>query len=279
VAVSAALSGLQANATYYFRVVATNPGGTSTGAAQSFTVPGEALPSLGRCKSLTGTPAAHTGRFLDAACITPSGGASGEYEWAPGAARTGFTSAGGASVLETLNGTKISCQQAAGTGEYSSDGSMTMTIAFSECRDRFNLPCQSQGAGGGEVRFGPLTGRLGFIRNQVVEGKQLLWAGIALRPSAGQYLSLFECSGLEGVSMSVAVEGSVIGVATPMSRMSPRITLRYSAWGGRQKPARFNEGGASVLLSSIAGGAAEQSGLSWMNTLTNQEPLEIKALP
>src|SRR5205807_7646211 len=35
VPVSAALTGLQANTTYYFRIVATNPGGTSTGAGQS----------------------------------------------------------------------------------------------------------------------------------------------------------------------------------------------------------------------------------------------------
>src|SRR5205807_6797938 len=35
VPVSAALTGLQANTTFYFRIVATNPGGTSTGAGQS----------------------------------------------------------------------------------------------------------------------------------------------------------------------------------------------------------------------------------------------------
>jgi hypothetical protein len=79
--------------------------------------------------------------------------------------------------------------------------------------------------------------------------------------------------------MSAAVEGSAIALATPLDTMSPELNLRYSASGGRQKPTSFEGGATSALFSSIAGGSPEETGLTWMATLTGREPLEIKALP
>ena len=152
-------------------------------------------------------------------------------------------------------------------------------IAFTGCRNSFNLTCQSQGAAGGEVRFAALVGSLGYVRNQTVAGKQVVSAGIVLGLSPGQYLAIFECSGLAGLNMSVAVEGAVIGLASPLNKMSPQLTLRYGASFGRQRPLGFEGGATSVLFSSIAGGAPEQTGLTWTNSLTSQESLEIKALP
>jgi hypothetical protein len=52
VAVSTSLGSLSADTTYYFRIVATNPGGTSSGSDQSFTTPS--------VQSTTGTPLATT---------------------------------------------------------------------------------------------------------------------------------------------------------------------------------------------------------------------------
>jgi hypothetical protein len=84
---------------------------------------------------------------------------------------------------------------------------------------------------------------------------------------------------MAGVNTSVAVEGSVIGELAPLDKMSSRLTLRFTATGGKQKPLRFEGGPTSALFSSISGRVAEQTGLAWMGELTSQEPLEIKALP
>ena len=73
------------------------------------------------------------------------------------------------------------------------------------------------------------------------------------------------------------VKGSIL-VPVTADRMLVAATLEYRATAGKQKPERFEGGERDVLLSSLTGGAAEQSGLTLTATQINEEAVETKTI-
>lgn len=64
-----------------------------------------------------------------------------------------------------------------------------------------------------------------------------------------------ECSGIP-----VVLEGSIIGVMTPLKTKGVDFTLTLTQASGVQSPTKFEGGPQEVLMTSVAGGAFEQTG-------------------
>ena len=76
----------------------------------------------------------------------------------------------------------------------------------------------------------------------------------------------------------VALEGSVIGRIAPVDVMKGSFTVVFSQSKGIQALEAFEGGGKDTLSSSVTGGASgEPTGLAGKITITNEEPLELKA--
>jgi len=61
--------------------------------------------------------------------------------------------------------------------------------------------------------------------------------------------------------------------------MATSLKLKASGSGGAQSPEAFEGGEKDVLTFSPSGGSAEQAGLSGTITATNEEAVEVKAIP
>ena len=283
VAVSAPAGSLSANTTYHFRILATNPGGAGSGADQTLTTI-EELPEVGRCQVVPaeGPGNVHHGSYTDPGCVTRSETNTGEYEWTPGFTKAGIRSTGGRSILETVGRTRITCKAEAGTGEYSGARTELITMTFTRCESASKASCQSEGASAGTIKDFLLEGQLGFIKNKPKEEKLPgVSVGWDLKPTGPEpYVTTFECgNGLKESPTHVLVSGSVITTNATIDKMSLTSALHYTASTGKQRPERFEGGAAAVLLTSVAGGAFEQSGLSTTQTVTSEELLEVKAHP
>ncbi len=143
VEVSAPVRGLSTDTTYHFRIVATNPSGTSNGSDQSFTTPREA--EYGTCA------AKKKGEYAEADCLLkPSKARKGTYEWDPGAAsacvamKKGFYSEAGCKTRDEKKGQpKGKYERAPGPGYRSTSGTVTL---------------EAPGLGGGTVVCAASTG-------------------------------------------------------------------------------------------------------------------------
>jgi phospholipase C len=281
VPVSAALRRLQEGTGYHVRVVATNLGGTSVSGDETFTTHHEELPEGGACQ-LAPVEAANArhGRYTTPACTTKSSTESGEYEWTPTLTNVGFTSTNAGASLETVGGARITCTAGAGRGQYTGPKTQTVSFSFSGCTNAALASCQSAGAESGEIALNALVGELGFIRDQLTEGKVQVTVGVAFKPEQQPYAASFECGGTIGQPGAAAlIKGAVIAPLTPLEKMSTSGALKFAASSGLQRPKSFEGGATDVLFASFAGGAFERAGLTASNTLANGEPLEIKATP
>jgi hypothetical protein len=169
--VKAQLTGLNEETTYHFRIVATNPLGTSYGGDESFTTLGPAAqPEYFQCVSHVG------GLYKDSACSVR--GKKGKYELAPGPAPTcvaqpkgeyvdsscstkskkakkgtyekaagpGFTSTSGSAALEGSGlGAAIVCSGGTGVGEITGKISGAERLTLTGC-EASGKRCRSEGA-------------------------------------------------------------------------------------------------------------------------------------
>jgi hypothetical protein len=130
------------------------------------------------------------------------------------------------------------------------------------------------------VVLNALEGELGFIKNQVKEGKLVLSVGWAFRPANEATVASFECGGTIGQEGApVVVKGAVIAPVTPIDKMTTTSSLKFAASGGQQRQKSFEGGATNVLSVSLAGAAFEQAGLNSPDTVTGEEAAEIKAIP
>jgi phospholipase C len=280
VAVSAPVTSLTAGTSYYYRVVATNAGGTSYGSLRAFaTAAASGSPTLGRCQRLAGEP---TGKYETSDCLTTSAGEnSGPYEWSPGpGANASFNGSGGATTLGANGSWHVSCASADLDGEVTGPRTVTATIAFSGCTNAtLQASCQSAGAADGIIDSNPLVGELGYV-----EGGAHPIVGLDLKPSVltAPIAVGYECgdssSGLTGV---VSETGSVIGRMTEQDVMSRILGLEYQANEGHQVPERFEGGTADTLTATVhpSEGESLQATASWTSTIGGffAEALELKA--
>lgn len=265
VAVSASLTGLRPGTTYHFRIVATNAGGTSHGADETFETASPLLPEVGRCLPSSGD----TGEYKTSACTTKStGGDSGPYEWQPWpAANDQFAAHGAATTFETIHKSTIKCATNAIGGEYTSSWTLVAVITFKNCAAPGVLggKCQSEGAQTGEIVTGTLGGQLGLIK----AGKKPT-VGWDLKSATGTFAT-FKCG-----ESTVSVIGSVVAPVKPADVMTATMTWQLKASKGKQKPERLL-GGSRAVLGFLTSSAEEQAGLTMTDSVTSSETLEIKA--
>ena len=126
-----------------------------------------APPDIGRCKH-EGSMTNKVFAYKSATCTkaaSPAG--TGEYEWYPlptgtPAPKTGFTGHGTNATLETVNHSKVVCEEESAAGEYTGAkavGHLTVTFGTG-CTAQGLYKCNSAGEPVGTIRTNVLSGEL-----------------------------------------------------------------------------------------------------------------------
>jgi hypothetical protein len=240
-----------------------------------------APPEVGQCVKVP----APTGTYSSANCTKLAEGELGKkFVWMPVSAteKQTFTGSGLESVLTTVGHPTIKCINANFAGEWTGPKTATVTISFQGCTNPSEAQCQSLGAPAKSlIETLPLEAELGFIKNQIIEGKTIIVVGLDLKPTPPfSDMIMYECT---GSSELAHVEGSVIGKATPINRMTTTLNLKYLARKtGEQIPESFEGGPKDTLMTTYTSGLETVgSGASSLNIKeeTGKETnlLEIKA--
>jgi hypothetical protein len=237
--------------------------------------PGTALaataPQLGRCIKV----AKHTGAFGNDKCGSAKAG-NGEWEWTPGAVKTGFTIAASSVHFEDISEESIKCTGASGAGSYEGDDRVVdVSTTFTGCTGR-SSKCSSAGAAAGEIVSAPLEGEFVFAsRDQPTPLIHLFPASIT-----GPLWS-FKCG-----PDSIAIIGSVLGRPGD-AKMSATAKWAIVAKRGLEPEFREYENAAgeevrAVLEEELTEPGAETEVEDVALTLskarlTSEEPLELNA--
>jgi hypothetical protein len=271
VAVSASPTGLSANTTYHFQIVATNPSGTSVGADQTFTT--AEPPEYGRCVKLA---KGVKGKYATATCTSPATAEKFAFEWEPGPGpKAKFTTSIKAltvATLETVTKKLIVCTGQTSTGEYTGRKTVgNVVITFTGC-EMGGSKCTGAGAEEGEVVTNTLEGVLG-IEKTSTEGPVKNKIAQDLFPVAEEGpLMEFSCG-----PTPVSVRGSVLD-PVKSNKMLSTATLKYAATAGKQKPEKFEGLPKDVLETSFGEAAFDQSGLKLTTIQTSEEKIEINSV-
>jgi FG-GAP repeat len=270
VTVSGSISGLSANVTYYYRLRATNAGGTGFGAGQSFTALNGA-PEFGFCVKV----APGAGAYANSGC-TKTGG-KGIYSWqTSGLAGTTFTVRHLSGLINlTVKGKALvlQCSDVSGTGEFSGPKTIgATTLTLHNCFDG-NRSCASPGQAAGTVVSHQLEGVLGVEKLGATALKDKL--GLDLFPSGHSGpVAEFSCIA-EGPLTTI--RGSVI---TPLksNKMQFEQKLNFKAPKGIQKPESFVGGSRDVLEEQIGSGSPTTLGFSMKAGLTSAHEVEANSV-
>jgi hypothetical protein len=237
-----------------------------------------ALPEIGRCvvaeSTGEGKGKVFKGEFEDKGCTEEDGFGEGKYEWlaGPGAKRH-FVGTGGKTTLEGATGAKVTCTKTSTAGEYTGVKTASAVITLTGCvHAGTKQPCQSSGASSGEIVTGDLTGKLGFISDEVSASASNVSIGLDI--SGQPSLLSAECGEQKE---ALAVRGSVIAPIGKLDKMSSSFTAKFTAKAGAQVPEAFEEAPKDTLTATLGFGE-EQAGLTSSQKLTSEEPMEIKAL-
>lgn len=278
VAVSASVTGLSNGDTYHFRIVATNPGGTSDGDDGRFITGG--APEFGRCIEVAGdtvgTKTVYHGGFKGATCVAASASRTGKFEWYPGVLKGGFKTTlkrEGDVKLDTVEGMAVDCRTETGAGEYRGTKEVAgLVFRFTGCEipGRKATPariCTSSGLAEGELETRTLEGALGW------QDRAAKKVALDLYPAgdAGPVLE-YGCAG----GMATTVDGSLL-VPVRVDKMGQTSSFGVKAAKGVQKPDALEGGEQEVLMSSLNGAAAVQAGLTAGSTIASEEAIEINA--
>ncbi|HUB37137.1 MAG TPA: putative Ig domain-containing protein [Solirubrobacteraceae bacterium] len=246
-----------------FNVEMTDSGTEPETTSESITITVIAPPDLGRCVTAGG--ATEVATFTDKGCTKAAGEGSGKYEWLPGVEKAGFTTAStGPVTLETTLGERVSCTGGeTGGGEYSGTGGLTnVHMTFIGCQGS-GSPCTTAGAGPGELETSALEGEYGWESKPKKVALDLYPAG-----KLGAFLE-YSC----GEGPLVTVDGSVLAPVSS-GKMATTATLKYAGKKGKQKPSAFEGGETDVLVSSM-GERVAQASLTFTETQTSEEAVEI----
>jgi hypothetical protein len=240
------------------------------------------LPEAGRCVKV----AIGKGAYSGGNCLTHATKGGGTWEWTPvtSTEKQAFSGSGGETTLTTAGHPTIKCIDANFTGEYTGPKTATVQIEFQGCQNPTEQSCQSiqNSSNKTEIATFPLEAELGFIRNEEKEGKLLVTVGMDLKPTPPLTdLAAYECTGSSEVAH---LQGSVIGKASPIDKMTTTLNFLYLATKkGEQVPTHFQEGPTDTLSTTFTSGVETiGSGASSLNIKTyvghNAAPLEIKAI-
>jgi hypothetical protein len=96
---------------------------------------------------------------------------------------------------------------------------------------------------------------------------------VDLAPISGTTFAEFACGGVP-----VVIRGSVIGIMSPVSKMTKTFKVTFAESLGHQKYERFENEPPDTLEASVAGGAFGRIGLSSIDVVKNEELLEIREI-
>jgi alpha-tubulin suppressor-like RCC1 family protein len=243
--------------------------------------PATSLPEVGRCvKVATGT-----GIYKGAQCLTLETGNKGKYNWVPVSAteKQTFSGAGLETVLTSEGHPTIKCVATNITGEWRGPKTATVQLELQACTSPTGQQCSSTSnpQNKSEIKLTPLEAELGFIKNEVKEGKPIVVTGLDLKPQPPlRELASYEC---EGSGLTAHLEGSVIARFGPIDKMTTESnSVFYATKAGQQVPEKFEGGVKDTLIASFTAGIESKG--SAPSTLTIKEekgkyaaPLEIKA--
>jgi hypothetical protein len=250
----------------------------------------ENLPHYGKCAALTG------GLYSNGGCTKLAKPGAGKFEWTPLAAIVKFTSkkenATGAAVLESANGTEISCTgQEEKTGEYGPGGNEVKNVVgeFSGCK-ALGASCSSEGQPAGLINTKKLHGEPGIVKKEVKEEKNI--DGNDLRGEGSTELAAFACDPapvlVRGGVVVKAQQDSTGGVTGEITnKMESKTEVEFlTEKPGKEVPREWIPNGTGVtnpkhelivehLEGSTAGGAFEESGQS-LTTVQSTSPSTVK---
>ncbi len=191
------------------------------------------------------------------------------------------TSEGGAAMLETVAGTKVTCKTIANSGTIPADGANAVreaTVTFTGC-EAYGFKCKTAGAATGEVRTNLLKGQLGYL-GAVESGK----VGVDLVPETGELLAEISCAG--GFA-KVKLRGDLIGEISPLNVARKEFSLAFRQATGKQEWASifleepFESGKYeevdSVLESSIDSFPFKDAGLEATDVIATEEDVKVVA--
>jgi hypothetical protein len=239
------------------------------------------LPQLGRCVKLKGVREGggliFHGFYNASNCVEEDPSGKGEYEWLVGTgANNKFTSTGGTVTLATPGASSIKCTSSAFTGEYTSPKTTSAVVTFNGCSLLAGKqPCQSSGAGAGQIVTSQLEGQLGFIRDTWTSTEGLT-AVVGMDLKHEPTLITAECGGTK-----VAVSGSVVGTLTAIDKMALKAPIKFAAVAGKQSPEGFEGQPTDTLSTAFDNGTATTGGaatLTSTGSITSEERLEVKGV-
>jgi hypothetical protein len=249
---------------------------TSASAASEYEV--RNLPEIGKCTKV----ATGAGVYRGSACITVALPGKGKYEWTPvePTSPQKFSGGGTEAVLSTAGHPTIKCPVANFSGEWINPKMATVSVELQACTNPLGEQCQTVTLNKSEIKTLPLLGELGFIKNEVKEGKVVVLVGLDLKPAPPlTELASYECTGTEG---SAHVTGSVIAKIKPINKMTTESNLVYLVRkSGQQIPENFQGEPKDTLSTTFTNGITSTTAPSALALLTesgkNAVPLEIKA--
>jgi hypothetical protein len=187
-----------------------------------------------------------------------------------------YTSSSGASTIETVAGSKLTCTADSGKGEASAESSGTAKLTLTGC-ETSGEKCHTTGAAEGEVVLSA-NYKLAFTNGAKDE------VGLLLELTE----ATIECGkNCEGKTVeTLKLRGTGIGATTPIDEevVPPKkFTIAFSQTKGVQTPTEYEreEGNKAKAILELEGGGAkvfkfEQAGLSDTDELLFEETAEIE---
>jgi hypothetical protein len=157
-------------------------------------------------------------------------------------------------VLETVGGVQLGCRSDEGSGHLAASPATTasLTVLFKECTS-VGKKCTTTGQTAGNILTSVLEAT--FIK----EGTLVF---VLLKPETGTaWFSNTKCG-----TLAFEIVGSLLGVLTPQSTKTSKITATFKQTKGVQE--QHTVGGKENVLTLTLNGAAEQAGLGSTETLT-----------
>jgi hypothetical protein len=196
-----------------------------------------------------------------------------------------FSASGGASKLETVGGTEVSCTKNSVTGaEIANEHAVKkIKIAYTGCTAFFGLAtCTTSGQASGTILTNELQGELEYIgasKNEV---------GVAFWPTAskakGTAFATFGCAGTTVSVKNGTANGGVVCKITPLNTFTTTSTLACTQTKGVQSPSEYwNPTGCTkvedFLESEGVGGIApfglQKSAVQGTSTVTTAAKVKI----
>ncbi len=223
-------------------------------------------PEIGRCL------ASEAGKYSNSSCTKEPLGKPGKYEWHPGATgkehfigHSGPTEVWGGGSKHPI----ADCLADTYEGTVGPISMQTFPITYTGCESE-GLACQTRGAPSGTIITTTTFENLLGVTKVTPKGPSKL--GVSFNPPEHSLtLELFECG-----SLTFELKGGYIGEVQKFNRMLPSWTIVLKGTHAIQKPEAFVKGEKDVPTVKVDGGPTEAAGITSTETLTFEQPLELR---